>query len=160
MIDNSELGNAKNWSEINTTYNEDGSIQHRVTQYDDGRVRVEQYDGVTDVSGNPIDGKVVMFEDAADQFNWDSSFAVYNENGLLLFKGIVYDNHDLAMFQYEDGALNIRLDVDEDGSHTWYARERFYDENGDVIETIYYDTADDVPEYYGLGGIGEAIEFV
>jgi hypothetical protein len=157
MIDNSELGNAKNWSEINTTYNEDGSIQHRVTQYDDGRVRVEQYDGVTDVSGNPIDGKVLLFDDTADQFNWESSFAVYDENNSLLYKGIEFDNHDVSLFQYEDGDLRIRLDLDEDESHSWYARERFYDENGELIETIYYDNVDDVPEYYGLGNVGEAI---
>jgi hypothetical protein len=155
QIDESNEGSAKNWSEIYTDYNNDGTIQTRTTMYDDGRIRGELYEDIEDVYGNPIDGKLIYFQDTEDAFNWETKFTVYDENNNRLYQAIGYDNHDLVHLQYAGDDVSVRLDVDGDDTDPWYARERFYDENGNVIETIYYETSSDVPEYYGLGPITE-----
>jgi hypothetical protein len=156
QVDESHLGAGKSWEEIYTTYNSDGTVQDRTTIYDDGRVRRVDFEDISDTYGNPIDGKTISIADTGDIFNWDAAITTYDADNNLVNKIIVYDNEDALLFQYENGSLSILLDVDGDDSHSWFARERFYDENNNLIETIHYDTADDVPEYYGLD-IGDAI---
>lgn len=135
-------GNAYDWSQIVTTYDESGVIEYRETTFDNGVLKYEEFeDGVRTMvyQEDPDDGQ-------GGAEDWQEKLTTYDENGQIETAGTLYDDRDTIIFNYEDGDLTERVRIDGDGDESWLLSVTSFSDVGN--ETVNYDTVDEVPVEY------------
>lgn len=143
--DNSADGSAANWQYRARDYDGEGAIEFRQTLFDTDVFELVSYENGVRYQNYRED----LSTDGSVK-NWQSFTTQYDENGIIERSNIVYDDTDIRFSLYEDGNINARLDIDGDESETWAAREVQYDQSGNISDTIFYDSVDDVPiEFFG-----------
>ncbi len=133
---------AYGWTAINMSYDESGVITHKTTLYDDGRVRVDEYEGGVRAHSTIED----RFLFNGGNYAWDEQEFFYNEDGSLAQREITYDDGDAVQQIYADGNLAQRSDYDGDGSQAWLGRTITYNEDGSVALTELYMDQSELPE--------------
>lgn len=129
-IDESETGDAKRWSEISMSFDDNGDRETRFTTYDDGTTREDNFeDGVraTSIQRDESDG--------GDAVSWSQIFTSYDESGRVSDRVVNNDNGIERHDRYDDGQLerSIKIDNSEGGeARTWDSIATHYDDNGDV----------------------------
>jgi len=128
----------------------DKTSYQKITNFSDHRVTTEEFYDTGESSKSELD---------SDLFNWLDRQTVYDSSNVLINKLVVYDNNDYNYVIYENGQISRSLFIDRNGSKDWYARERVYDEHGNQIDTIIYETADDVSITYEKLGTTDILVF-
>lgn len=140
--DLSEDGSAKDWETKIFEYEEEtGELLKKTVVFDDGREKV--------VTHNE-DGKVVNWTDGSpESYNWDTIEISFDNNGDRLGKTVVQDDGDVTFTQFFDDQKLFRLDFDISDTHEeWFARQIIYDCDGDRVDTIYFDTFEELQEEF------------
>jgi hypothetical protein len=151
----SDVGDGvKKWSSRTTEYDTDGNKTSIATAFDDGRMKLDTFgeDGTksTTVSDQSGDGTA---------FDWSFKETVRDADGKLAMKLTVFDDADITGTLFNAGIKANRLDIDGDNSHSWFAREYIFDENGVKIDTVFYDNFEDIPAFWFemvAGAVGPA----
>ena len=128
--DNPQYGRdgVKSWSRIETYYDENGKLDARITDYDDGRHRVDEYnDGM--IFRTTIEDDVYGGSGA---YGWDQQLIQYDGNGDREVKITTYDNGDATGVFYDMGTLYQRKEFDGDESHSWVGKVTTYNADGSV----------------------------
>lgn len=142
-IDGEFDGGSKKWAGRFTEYNENGQKSEVSTIFDDHRVRTETF--------NDDGSKRTVVEDYSEDgsdFIWDAKISLKGDDGKLIHQGVFYDNDDVTLTLFESGVRANRLDIDGDESHSWYAREFIFDENGKKVDIVYYQSNEEIPDYW------------
>lgn len=137
--DDSEQGAAKTWEQIDTYYDDNGELAGRITAYDNGVQREEQFDAGQRVTMTETDAS---FDGEAK--NWERVDTYYDEDGAPAGKYIVYDNGTVSETSYVEGVRSqmVQSDNSEGGeAAAWSQIETYYDETGAKAErfTVYDD---------------------
>jgi antitoxin component YwqK of YwqJK toxin-antitoxin module len=140
--DQSDGGLAMQWSTKQYYYFDD-KLEMISTNFDNGSYSTKEFFA---------DGSAYTYHDdtsfSGAAYAWRYLTETHDTNGKIASRGIQYDNGDLQGAIFEDGLLSRVLRIDYSDSHDWYAVEFVYDENGILIDEIYYDPADDFPNIY------------
>ena len=147
-VDPPEDGGAKNWETIETQYDEAGNVSSRLTDYDDGIVKFEQFengvrsrthlaDNLVDPENPPEDGGVK---------NWETIDTRYDEAGKISSRLTEYDDGTVTYELFEDGVRTSTYQSDNfvdhvdppvnGGAKNWETIETFYDESGNVAQKV------------------------
>ncbi len=138
------------WTTINIYYDQAGQPQHKVTIFDDGRVKTDDYvDGVRIAS--IIEDR---FLGEGGNFAWDTIEFAYNPDGSIAARQTTYDDGDMVLLAYANGAVGMKAELDGDDSESWFIRLTDYNEDGTVGSVTTYDSYDEVPEFEGVSLIG------
>jgi hypothetical protein len=124
-------------------YDENGDLHNLWNERADGTFAITEY--YTDGARFVLQG-----DNEDDMFPWDLIFEYFDPTGTTVARNIVFDNQDELLNLYDGGVVQNQLLVDGDNSHSWYAREFIFDDNGIIIQTLFYDTVDDVPAYFDV----------
>jgi antitoxin component YwqK of YwqJK toxin-antitoxin module len=136
-IDDSFDGTVKPWEIIITLFDETGELESRVTEFDDGRVREVLFeDGVRSSS---------VLTDVDDVRNWDRIETIFDADGEIERQTKEYDNSDQFVFDYENGEVVREVEYDGNDSDPWLIEVRSFDQAGEEIDVVTYDTIADVP---------------
>ena len=120
--DLSEDGDARDWVQIDTYYDVAGTIDYRVTNYDDGRLKTEVFEnGILDS---------VVIDDVQDAEDWSQKTFLYDIDGALLGQGSLYDDGDWVYNEFVSGTQVARHDYDGDDSLPWVGKTIHYDADG------------------------------
>lgn len=142
-FDSLEDGGSRNWAARVTQYDENGNKSELLTVYDNHRIRTDTYNADGTTSTIVEDGST----DGAD-FIWDAKISLRGDDGKLIHQGIIYDNDDVTATLFNNGVRANRLDIDGDDSHSWYAREFIFDENGKKVDIVFYQSNEEIPDYW------------
>lgn len=144
LLDNPDSGDGgtQNWSRQENTYDINGDLALRVTDYDNGRIREETYEAGQRASvywqDNPTsnDGGV---------YSWAATFRSFDTNGDVETDVMIFDNGDGEAEYFEDGELTQLLEYDGNESDPWLGRRTTYDDAGDVALVELWQTELELP---------------
>lgn len=158
MDDGSNGGGVKNWSRIETNYSEDGSLMDRVTEYDSGIIKFDEYDGGTLRQSTRIDSIDAQTAPAGIEA-WGRIETHFDPDGSIDFRVTDFDNGVLRFEEFEDGVRRQSASSDGianglPGSNGWESSIVFYDTSG-VREAslITYDDGDETATFYENGQV-------
>lgn len=123
----------RNWTSVEMTYDETGSLIGRSINYDNGLTRETGYE----------DGQRVFMlqEDLGGSRPWDTIHTRY-EQGQIAERRVDLDNGDVSLTLYENGSRAQLLQYDGDDSAPWLLRVTDYTDGRDVT---HYSAAQDIP---------------
>jgi len=130
--DNAYTGGTGNyaWTAINLSYDENGDVAQKITVYDDGRIRQDDYvDGVK--ASTVIEDRFIH---NGGNYGWDVLQFSYNVDGSVASREISYDNGDAVLQTYLGGNLAQKSEFDGDGSEAWTGRSVTYNDDGSVAK--------------------------
>lgn len=112
MRDNPDVDGdgVKNWSSIDTSYDQNGKMIKRVTDFDNGINRLEIFEDGQRVS--------TVHQDLDNVKNWHKIETLYDA-GKITQKRVDYDNGDINISLYSDGVRTQILQYDGDDSASW-----------------------------------------
>jgi len=134
----------KLWDTIDTYYDANGDMAARLTQYDTGIVREEEFDAGTRT-------RLVQMDNPEDAFGtgvkaWDRIETYYDEDGLIGARITTYDDGRVRQDSFENGVRTSTEIQDNafgsgESQYAWTAINISYDQNGKIAEksTIYDD---------------------
>jgi hypothetical protein len=144
QIDESADGLAYAWSRINYNYDQNDRLTGKDTYWDDGRFTYNGYN--SDGSWHSVAESYSAKDDAGNYiYNWENIVFYHDETGDLTSQHTTYWNRDLLVTGYDNQSIETKLFLDASDIRPWFAREYVYDANGNIIDTIFYDTFDDIP---------------
>ena len=137
-----EDGGARNWIQLATSYDENGTIEQRSTVFDNGIFKIEdfengvrsstiQYDNLDFITGEaPADGGAV---------SWTEQSTYYDPDGVLEFRETTYDDGILRLEEFENGVRSVTTQFDNDDAVSWTEQTTHYDVDGalEFRETTY-----------------------
>jgi hypothetical protein len=139
------------WETRITTFDCKGNKEAIFTIFEDGRLRFEQYNS---------DGERYIIHldntENGEGFDWNKIITLRNADDDRTYQKMVFDDTDLRLYQFQDNNITQRLDIDQDGSDPWLAREFVFDDQGNKIDTRYYYEIQEIPAAYDLDGFGLA----
>ncbi len=125
-----------NWNRITTDRDDNGVLQTRFVEYDNGTTRGESYEeGILRVVNQSDAGP---FGGPSDVKPWQSIDTYYDQNGVIEARYEVRDNGTTNLKQYEAGVLRYveQTDLSPTGGSSdvkpWERIETYYDDNGEV----------------------------
>ncbi|MEM9063725.1 MAG: hypothetical protein AAGD13_24985 [Pseudomonadota bacterium] len=133
---------ANPWSRIETQYDATGQIVVRQTDYDDGRIQIEDF----------IDGQRVFAlwsdGDGADDgaHDWFHFLTFYDGSGAIQATLLDYDDGDAVGTYYDGGTLSGRHILDGDDSEPWLGRAVVFGQGGAITEESFYFTEEELPD--------------
>ena len=141
-IDEFDENDARNWDNRTTSYDENGQVTQKFTEFDSGVIRVEDFlDGArtqTFQYDNPNSaGDGVMA--------WEHIESYFDQNGVLSERATFNDNGVLRVDSFTDGVRSQIFQYDNpneagDGVKSWDRIEAYYDQNGNLTENAtFYD---------------------
>ncbi|KAB7613321.1 hypothetical protein F9L33_12000 [Amylibacter sp. SFDW26] len=141
--DYSEDGSAVNWQALTIFYDAAGNVEKRNTTYDNGIDEFIKYTG-------GVRSENLQLDNSADGLgqDWGLIRKNYDENGKLASKVTYFDDTDSIFEFYDEGTIQARLGIDGDDDKDWFAKEILYDADGEKTDVIFYETAEDIPEFY------------
>ncbi len=158
----------KTWDSIDSYFDFSGQLEARVTQYDNGVIREEQFqDGIrtqTSQYDNPGSGS-----DGAK--NWDTIDIYFDQSGVMEARVTHYDNGVIREEQFQDGVRSQTTQYDNpgtgsDGVKSWDQIQTFYEtdgtiaakvttnDNGTINEVLYQNGVKEVLNQYDNPGAG------
>jgi hypothetical protein len=149
QMDGGPGNGVKKWTSKETEFDETGAATKKTVVFDNDRTR--------EVIFNENGSKTATLTDTSSDgsaFVWASKQTVYDTSGDKRYNITVFDNFDLTINIFLDGHKASRVDIDSDSSHSWYARQFVYDCDGNKIDTIFYDTQEELQEGGGAGLAG------
>lgn len=133
--------NAYSWRKIITTYDENGKRIQK-TKTDDNGVETDTF-FFTDGS------KKTTKADKNNVKDWDKTIVQVDADGNRSLSAVLEDDQDVIANYFDDGARTMQVFEDVSDSKSWYARVRNYDENGGLVDTVYYDSYEDLNDATG-----------
>lgn len=129
--DDFEGNGVKSWSEINTYYDDAGTLAFRETRYDNDAVRTEEY----------REGVIERIVQDNSQSNLDTlQVQTYFDQGVIAFRETDYRDGSAKVEEYREGVRERITQTDGmDNAKRWDSIDTFFDENGDLAfrETTY-----------------------
>ena len=141
------------WTSISSFFDETGTLEARVTVYDDGRLRQDSFENGV-ISATEIQDNAFTTGDGA--FQWTAINMDYDENGAVETKTTIYDDARIKTESFEDGVRTQTTTEDAflfgGGNYDWDLKTTTYDEEGaKVSETVVYDNHDSTQALYEDG---------
>lgn len=141
------------WTAINMYYDENGKLAQKITVFDDGRVREDDFaDGVR-TSSKITD--MALFGDG--NYEWDTLQFTYDENGDLSNRATIYDDGDVMLQDYEAGQIAKTFLYDGDGDEEWLGHVTTYDQDGAVASTQALYTQEEVIAHFAAQPVEDAL---
>lgn len=138
--DRSPHSQARDWVRVDTYYDEGGTIDYRVTDFDDGRLKTEVFEnGILDS---------VVIDDLGNAEEWSTMAFVYGVDGQLAGQGTAYDDGDWVFNEYTSGVQVARHEYDGDDDLPWVGKTTTYNEDGTTDE-FFYMTEEELPAEFG-----------
>ena len=134
----------KSWDVIETYYDQEGQIEARITQYDNGIFKEESFEAGVRTYVRQMDNPQDLEGNGAK--NWDTIETYYDASGQIEARLINYDDGRVRQDSFENGvrtATEIQDGAYEggEGNYAWTAMNMYYDENGALAHkfTVYDD---------------------
>lgn len=125
----------KSWTYIASEFDADGKLAARTTQYDNGVLKTEAWEGGLRIS--------FLQEDTENAKNWITITRSYDENGVIARQDIDYDNGDVTVNLYTDGARTQRLQLDGNDSSSWLVQVTDWGPEGKTVTR--YNSVEEIP---------------
>ena len=134
-------GGAVSWTEQSTYYDPDGVLEFRETTYDDGILRLEEFE-------NGVRSVTTQF-DRDDAVSWTEQYTEYNADGSIYFRSTTFDNGTIKGEQFDDdGELSITATFDAEDVFVWEGVASFYEDGELASELTLFDNQDQLVEVY------------
>lgn len=167
-------GGVKSWDSIDTFFDPSGQMEARITQYDNGVIREEMFQGgvraQTTHYDNPGSG-------SSGAKNWDTINIYFDQNGTMEARVTQYDNGVIKEEMFQNGIRAQTTQYDNPGSsgsgaQSWDTIATYYEvdgtiaakvttnDNGTINEVIYQNGVKEVLNQYdnpASGGSGAKI---
>lgn len=161
LCDVTENGGNTDWDSVFMVYDATGQIAARITNYDDGIRREEEFvDGARSRTLQIDTTDPASAESAAD---WDTIETFYDQHGFATARITVFDSGFMRedQFQFGSRTQTVETDIAEGGGfHAWASRETFYDPFGGVLFRVsHMDDGVRREESYDFGNISRITEF-
>lgn len=136
-----DLQDAVSWSSVEITYDSAGKMIRKTVEKDNGILS----DTFIFADGS----KKIVSDDTGDIKNWDKTIVQVDASGNRSLSAVLEDDGDVIANYFDDGARSMQVFEDVSDSRSWYARVKNYDENGDLVDTVYYDSYEDLNDATG-----------
>ena len=129
-------GGSKNWTEIHTTYDAAGTIEHYSAVFDTGVHKTQTFE-------NGLRSEMVE-QDLKDSTTWETRETFFDA-GNITQRNVTSDKGDITITLFEGGARSQTLQYDGDDSAHWLVQIYEYAEDGSQ-EVTNYASAEEIPE--------------
>ena len=141
------------WTSISSYFDETGTIEARVTVYDDGRLRQDSFENGV-LSATEIQDNAFTSGDGA--YQWTAINMDYDENGAVETRTTIYDDARIKTESFEGGVRTETTIEDAflfgGGKYDWDEKAITFDEDGvKASETVYFDNLDATQSLYENG---------
>lgn len=138
-----DVDNRFSWNQIDDIFDPLGALDMRVTFFDNGMVREEDYEGGVVVQKSVFDG---LNDGPTDNFVWDRVDSYYDPLGSLTSEVLFYDDGRVKEETWSNGVNTMTVQFDNPGDpegsgvKTWERIDTTFDSNGDkASEVTFYD---------------------
>ncbi len=140
QLDESFDGFAAPWQSILTEFDANGQIDLRVTDFDNGVQRTEQFEG-------GIRAEVVQVDMSADGHAapWTEITTYYDADGDVQSRLRIMDDEDRFVFMFEGDHKVLEAEFDGDETDPWLFEVTRFDDQGAVADIVTYDSFEDAP---------------